>query len=83
MFLLSTWVFAPNAASRRKAVRVMRLFDEALGSMRFPDRFLSGLLVLSSSIEATRRWASRVFLRRPFVRQPPSFRTEYPRRQTR
>jgi hypothetical protein len=76
-FLLPIWIFSPNSAARRKAVRVMKLYDQVIGRMDTREKMVSSALVFLSAAELIRHWASRTFLGRPFARQPPSQRVEY------
>jgi hypothetical protein len=75
--LLPALVFAPNLASRSKALGAMRLYRRTLG-IAGPTVILKSLfLVVTGFVEQVRLWARRAMGHEDIVIQPPGRRTEY------
>jgi hypothetical protein len=75
--LLSSKVFAPNKASRKKSDMAIGLYNEVFGKPILKERVKSIELLPFATVEATRIGVRKLFGKGDIVRQPPTRRMEY------
>lgn len=78
--LVAAWLYAPNAAARRKARAAMKDYTRVYGRAKLMDYVASGVLVATGAKEHLRLLFSKARGRESIVRQPRCRRTEYPDR---
>jgi len=78
--LVAAWLYAPNAAARKKARGAMKDYTRVYGRAKLMDYVAAGVLVATGAAEHVRLLWSKVRGRESIVRQPRCRRTEYPER---
>jgi hypothetical protein len=75
--LLSAWLFSPNRAVRRKCWHLVQRHRRVFGRPSARERFGTGLLVVTATVEFCRHLLCRAMGREAVIRQPASRRFEY------
>ena len=76
--LLTCRVFAPNAATRRKAIEIAGMYERTFGRITIKDRVVSWGVLAFAVLEAAKIWLNKRFLGHDIIRyQPATMRVEY------